>query len=87
VSATSPDCGGTSPERAVPQPIARQLAKDGLNPLGFKARGLTPGDLKNAARVVSIGVDVQAITKGSALPVEAWNDIPAASGDYPAAIP
>lgn len=76
---------GTSPDSTVPQPIARALSKDGLNPVGFKAKGLTRADLQSAARVVSIGVDVLPVTKGSAVPVEAWNDIPAASVDYPAA--
>lgn len=76
---------GTSPDNAVPQPIAQALSRDGLNPAGFKAKGLSRADLKNAKRVVSIGVDVLAATKGSAVPVEAWNDIPAASVDYAAA--
>lgn len=76
---------GTSPDAAVPQPIAQALSKDGLNPVGFRAKGLTRADLKNAARVVSIGVDVLTVTRNSAVPVEAWNDIPAASLDYAAA--
>jgi len=61
------------------------LSRDGLKPEGFKAKGLTRADLKNAERVVSIGADVLSVTKGSAVPVEAWNDIPAASVDYAAA--
>ena len=76
---------GTSPDSEVPQAIAQALSKDGLNPAGFQAKGLSWGDLKSAARVVSIGVDVLPVTKGSAVPVEAWNDIPAASLDYAAA--
>ncbi len=76
---------GTSPDSAVPQPIAEALSKDGLAPVGFKPTGLSKADLKNAARVVSIGADVLSVTKGSAVPVEAWKDIPAASVDYLAA--
>ncbi len=76
---------GTSPDSLVPDPIAQALSRDGLKPLGFKAKGFTRADLKNAARVVSIGADVLTVTKGSAVPVEAWNEIPAASVDYAAA--
>ncbi len=76
---------GTSPDSRVPQPIAQALSRDGLEPVGFKAKGLSRADLQNAARVVSIGADVLTVTKGSAVPVEAWNDIPAASADYAAA--
>lgn len=76
---------GTSPDSGVPQPIAEALSKDGLAPVGFKPTGLSKADLKNAARVVSIGADVLPLTKDGAVPVEAWNHIPAASVDYAAA--
>lgn len=75
---------GLTPDAAVPQAIAAHLAEDGLAPGGFVPKAFSKADLSGASRVIAIGVDPGVVTKGSKVPVESWDDIPAASEDYAA---
>ena len=75
---------GITPDQAVPQGIADNLAKDGLPVRGFTPTRLAKSDLSDALRVISIGVDVTSVTQGSAVRVDGWNDIPSASENYAA---
>jgi|JI10StandDraft_1071094.scaffolds.fasta_scaffold598130_2 arsenate reductase len=73
---------GMTPDPAVPEAIARNLAEDGLAPAGFVPKALSKADLATATQIVTIGVDATSLTKGVSVPVETWNDIPPASENY-----
>jgi protein-tyrosine-phosphatase len=75
---------GLTPDAAVPNAIAAHLAEDGLAPGGFVPKAFSKADLAGASRVIAIGVDPASVTKGSKVPIESWDDIPAASENYAA---
>jgi len=75
---------GLTPDPSVPPAIAAHLDQDGLAPKGFTPAAFSKADLPGAERVIAIGAAVEGVTRGSAVPVESWNDIPAASENYAA---
>ena len=76
---------GVTPDEVVPPKIASALLQEGFDVKGFKPTRLGAADLVGASQVVSIGVDLSAFTRDAATPLEAWNDVPAASENYAAA--
>lgn len=75
---------GVTPDASIPPAIRKNLAEDGLAPTGFVPKALSKADLETATQIITIGVDATSLTKGSAVPVEMWNDIPPASENYAA---
>jgi arsenate reductase len=75
---------GMIPDNAVPKGIVLNLGKDGFTVEGFAPSRLSKPDLHLAQRVVSIGVDVTEVTKGSGVKVVEWGDVPPASENYAA---
>ena len=75
---------GLTPDASVPPAIAAHLGKDGLAPKDFTPKAFSKADLPGAERVIAIGADVASLTRGSGVPVESWDDIPAASENYAA---
>jgi len=68
------------PYDAVPGPVADFLQGDGFDVRGFKPRRVEDGDVRNAARVVSIDCNLDAVElTGTA--VERWDDVPKVSED------
>ena len=68
------------PYPAVPSPVADLLERDGFDVRAFQPRQVEEGDVRDAARVVSIGCDL-ASGGLSGAEVEQWNDVPQASED------
>ena len=68
-----------SPYPAVPPPMADLLAREGFDVRTFQPRQVEERDVRDAARVVSIGCDLSS----GVLPagVEQWDDVPQASED------
>lgn len=75
---------GMAPDASVPKGIADKLRSDGFDVGGFTPAALSKSDLRDAERVVSIGIDVSKVTGGSSVKVDGWTDIPAASLNYAA---
>lgn len=75
---------GMAPDASVPKGIAEMLRTDGFDLGGFTPAALSKPDLRDAERVVSIGIDVSKVTGGSRVKVDEWTDIPAASSNYAA---
>jgi len=68
------------PYAAVPMPVADFLHRDGFDVRAFKPRHVEDGDVRNAARVVSIDCSLDAVDlTGTA--VERWDDVPKVSDD------
>ena len=74
---------GRKPEAPVPGPIADALARDGFDVRTFAPQAPVAAELRQAARVVGIGLDGKAL--GATVDVEVWEGIPPASEDYAAA--
>jgi arsenate reductase (thioredoxin) len=74
---------GRKPEASVPGPIADALARDGFDVRTFAPQAPAPAEMRQAARVVGIGLDRKAL--GATVGVEVWDGIPPASEDYAAA--
>ena len=69
---------GTSPDVAVPPAVVAALGGDGFDVASFKPRRLSAADLRDAACVVAIGVEL-----GEAdAQCERWDDLPAVSVSY-----
>src|SRR5262249_32093079 len=75
---------GVTPDAAVPEKIAAELGGEGFDVKNFKPARVSATDVSNASRVVAIGVDVSPFTGAALVPVEHWDDVPAASADYAA---
>jgi protein-tyrosine-phosphatase len=76
---------GVIPDRSVPAPIAEALARDGFDVRSFEPRQVSPAEATAASRVVAISLDDGLAARVGKDGVERWNDVPAASVDYPAA--
>jgi protein-tyrosine-phosphatase len=76
---------GVMPDEQVPEEIADALAREGFDVHNFKPVRVSNADLDNAARIVAIGVDPNVFASGAQVPIERWDDVPAASADYAAA--
>ena len=69
---------GTSPDAAVPAGVVAALRDDGFDVAPFQPRRLSEADLREAACVVAIGVEL-----GEAgAHCERWDDLPAVSVSY-----
>jgi len=78
VRATS---AGLEPDAEVPQHVIDGLANDGIDVLEYRPALLTSAKLLQAARIISIGCDVESIATGAAS-VERWYDLPMVSDGY-----
>jgi arsenate reductase (thioredoxin) len=70
---------GVTPDDAVPPGVARNLAADGFDVSTFQPKTLREEDVKQAARVIAIGVESPLLANAIR-----WDDIPPASTDYAA---
>ena len=71
---------GTEPSPAVSAGVVEVLRKEGIDVAGYKPRRVTPEDLTTAARVVSLGSDLQAFALAT-VAVDQWDDVPPPSQD------
>jgi len=69
-----------APYAGVPVPVAEFLHRDGFDVRAFRPRHVEEGDVRNAARVVSIECDLDAIDLAGAT-VDRWDDVPKVSED------
>jgi protein-tyrosine-phosphatase len=76
---------GVAPDERVPEKIAQALGREGFDVQNFKPVRVSTDDLNNASRVVAISIDPAAFASGAQVPVQRWDDVPAASVDYAAA--
>lgn len=76
---------GVSPDDMVPPRIVAALREDGFEVEGFRPQRLAKKDVAGATRVVAIGVDLTAHADDARIPIQSWDDVPAASVDYAAA--
>ncbi len=74
---------GVTPDAAVPEGVAANLAKDGYDVAAFKPKALAKDDVAGAVQVVAIGVDPPLLAGAKA--VSRWTDVPPASTEYAAA--
>ena len=75
---------GTAPSPTVSTAVVEVLRKDGLDVVGYQPRHVTPKELTTAARVVSLGSDLQAFALAT-VAVDHWDDVPLPSRDRGAA--
>jgi arsenate reductase (thioredoxin) len=75
---------GTEPEPQVAPAVAAGLLANGIDVTAWQPRPVTPGDLAQAWRVVSFGLDLSHIGPAGTL-VEVWDDIPAVADGFQAA--
>ena len=68
------------PYDAVPAPVADYLQREGFDVRAFKPHQVAPGEIRAAARVVTIGCDVPGAESGAVVNAR-WDDVPAASED------
>jgi arsenate reductase (thioredoxin) len=73
---------GVTPDASVPAVVADYLAREGFDVRGFKPRPLAKADLGGAVRVIALGADTSSVTRAADVPVERWDDIPPAKGQY-----
>lgn len=73
---------GRTPEATVPVPIAEALRRDGFDVGAFAPQAPTSTEMRQAARVIGIGLDQKALATDVA--VETWDGVPPASEDYAA---
>jgi hypothetical protein len=76
---------GVIPDQAVPGPIVEALGRDGFDVHDFKPLKVSSTEVAAASRVVGISLDDGLAARIGRDGVERWNDVPAASVDYPAA--
>jgi arsenate reductase (thioredoxin) len=76
---------GVSPDAHVPEVIVAALRNEGVEVETFKPQPLSLADIDGAARVIAIGVDLAAFGDRRRMSIDEWNDVPAASVDYPKA--
>jgi protein-tyrosine-phosphatase len=75
----------TVPDAIVPPSVVESLRGDGFDVASFEPRALSAGDLRTAAWVVAIGVDVGDGKARAGSRLERWDDIPPLSESYPMA--
>ena len=75
---------GTEPSPVVSAAVVEVLRKDGIDVAGYQPRRVTPEELMTAARVVSLGSDLQPFALAS-VAVDQWDDVPPPSQDLTAA--
>lgn len=63
------------PYDTVPRPVADLLLRQGHDVRAFTPRRVEAGDVEQAVRTVAIGCELAGV------PVERWDDVPAASDD------
>ena len=63
------------PYDSVPAPVAELLLSEGLDVRSFIPRSVGERDVDGAGRIVAIGCELEGV------PVERWDDVPAASED------
>ena len=75
---------GAAPDSdSVPPAIAEALRGDGFDVSSFRPAKVSARDVAGAARIVTIGVELQPDAgAGVAVPRERWDDVPPASVDY-----
>jgi len=78
------DSAGTEPAEAVMPTVADLLRGEGIDVSGQPPRRVTPAELHQAARLISIGC---ALSDLDIVPerIETWDDVPMVSQDLPAA--
>jgi len=69
----------------VPASIASALERDRFNVTQFHPEKVTATDVEKAQHVVTIGADLPIAIHDDGPNLHQWNDVPAASVDYPAA--
>lgn len=69
------------PYEAVPAPVAKALATEGIDVGELKPRSVEMNDLKGASRVIVIGCELGALNVPPEVPVERWDDVPMMSDD------
>jgi arsenate reductase (thioredoxin) len=76
---------GMTPDESVPEKIAQALSEDGFEVRAFIPVQISNTDVEGSTRVVAIGVALDGVQEAEKSKVERWDDVPAASVDYPAA--
>jgi arsenate reductase (thioredoxin) len=71
------DSAGTEPSDSVSPVVTAMLSEDGIDASGHQPRHVTPDELQNAARAISIGCTAEEL--GMAQGVEYWDDVPMVS--------
>ena len=74
-----------SPDACVPAGVVESLRHDGFDVASFEPRALSDADLRTAARVVAIGLDIGDGTARAGSRLERWDDVPPLSESYPKA--
>jgi protein-tyrosine-phosphatase len=69
----------------VPTGIAAKLKAEGFDVSTFRAEPVSRADVTHAERVVLIETSLPDVAAAASSKVERWDDVPAASVDYPAA--
>ena len=75
---------GTTPDPDIPLLVRTGLKADGIEIGTMKPVQVKPEDLRDAARVISFGPDLSAVT-GQKVRVDDWSATPDVSGNFPAA--
>src|SRR5262245_31444942 len=73
---------GLNPDPEIPQQVKVNLAKDGLDVGAWKPQRVTEKDVREAARVVTVGCRLPFPEKLTAGKVVDWKDVPSTSEDY-----
>lgn len=73
---------GLTPDPSVPVVVATYLESEGFDVREFEPAALTSADLSGAVRVVALGADTSSVTGSAGVPIEGWDDIPPANGQY-----
>jgi len=66
---------GTEPDTVISPAVAELLQSEGLDMTGYTPRCVTPAELAQAGRVISLGCDVSHLAP-SELKLEYWDDVP-----------
>ena len=74
---------GTEPDPGIAPAAAAGLLAEGIDVRDQATHRVTPGELRQAWRVVSFGCDLQELAPD--VRVERWDDVPAVSASYRAA--
>lgn len=69
----------------VPTGIATKLKAEGFDVSAFRATPVSKADVTRAQRVILIETSLPDVSNEASAKVERWDDVPAASVDYPAA--
>ena len=75
---------GVDPDLQIPRPVIKGLLRDGIDVRGRIPQQVTREALAYAWRVISFGCDLVGMAPPG-LPIERWDDVPAAAEDFRAA--